>query len=223
MNIIAISGLAGSGKDTVAGYLLENEGFVSIAFADPLKRFASEIWGFTNTQLWGPSENRSLPDKRYKTENSEFLTPRKVLQYIGNDCVRTLDKDVWIRYGINIAKRLLTEQGLCYSQIEGLQSYWKQTCQGEFDRIEGYPKNIKAVIITDCRYVNELNAIKENGGKLIRIKKPGAGLKGVFGKHQSESEMSELSENIFDYIINNIGTLEDLKKRVNEIVDDMYS
>ena len=56
MKLLGICGKAGSGKDTAAAYLIEKHGFVKLAFADPLKRFAKGVFGFTSEQLWGPSE-----------------------------------------------------------------------------------------------------------------------------------------------------------------------
>lgn len=63
--IVGLSGQAGSGKDTVADFLVEHHGFVKIALADPIKRAAMEWWDFTEEQLWGPSSERNKPDKRY--------------------------------------------------------------------------------------------------------------------------------------------------------------
>lgn len=58
-------GTAGSGKDTLADLLRDNDKFVKIALADPLKRIARDVYDFTDEQLWGPSANRNEPDKRY--------------------------------------------------------------------------------------------------------------------------------------------------------------
>lgn len=54
----------GSGKDTIAYYLVSKRGFVKMANADLLKRVAQSAFGFTDDQLWGPSELRNAPDKR---------------------------------------------------------------------------------------------------------------------------------------------------------------
>lgn len=198
MNIIGISGLAGSGKDTIAKILLKNDKFISLAFADPIKRFAADIWSFSEEQLWGASQNRNSYDLRYPMGDNDFLTPRKVLQYIGNDCARTLDESVWIRYALKLSNRLLTEDGLDYTFNGGLVNN---------------PNNskFKCVVITDCRYHNEMIAIKQNGGKLIKVIRPGAGLSGDFASHRSETEMSTIDSQIFDFIINNSGTLQDLE------------
>ncbi len=73
--IIAVSGLtednqgnkgsAGAGKTEVAKHLVEKHGFVEIAFADEIKRICMRLWDFTEEQLWGPSELRSVLDERY--------------------------------------------------------------------------------------------------------------------------------------------------------------
>jgi hypothetical protein len=63
--IIGIAGAAGSGKDTVAGLVGQYVKTVSIAQADSMKRFARDVFGFTETQLWGPSECRNAPDERF--------------------------------------------------------------------------------------------------------------------------------------------------------------
>lgn len=71
--IIILSGKAGSGKDTVAA-MLAGYGMQPIAMADPMKRIAQLLFGFTEEQLWGSSEARNAPvgiDRDIFTENFE--------------------------------------------------------------------------------------------------------------------------------------------------------
>lgn len=63
--IIGLCGNAGVGKDAVADFLVRNHGFVKVALADPLKRICQDVYGFTDEQLWGSSEKRNAPDKRW--------------------------------------------------------------------------------------------------------------------------------------------------------------
>jgi hypothetical protein len=72
--IIGLCGPAGSGKDTAADFLVKNHGFVKVAFADPLKRICKDVFAFTDGQLWGPSEKRNAPDKRYP-RNDRYIYP----------------------------------------------------------------------------------------------------------------------------------------------------
>jgi hypothetical protein len=66
--LIGICGPAGSGKDTVAAIVARKLGGQTIALADPMKRFAQTIFGFSEEQLWGPSEMRNKPDPRWTPE-----------------------------------------------------------------------------------------------------------------------------------------------------------
>ena len=66
------------------------------------------------------------------------------------------------------------------------------------------------MVIPDCRFVNEFEAIKAAGGKLVRIKRTLAGLAGAAGKHVSETEQDSVPDSMFDVVICNSGTLEDL-------------
>lgn len=56
--IIGLSGRSGCGKDTAADVLVER-GWVKVALADPMKRLAMKIFGFTPHALWGPSKARN--------------------------------------------------------------------------------------------------------------------------------------------------------------------
>jgi hypothetical protein len=70
--LVAISGQAGAGKDTVADFLVKDHQFAKVSLADPLKRICKDIFDFSDQQLWGPSEMRNQPDKRYPREQHEF-------------------------------------------------------------------------------------------------------------------------------------------------------
>lgn len=66
--LILICGQAGSGKDTIASFLVKNHGAVAIAQADPMKRLGSKVFGFTEDALWGPSESRNAMNPVFSDE-----------------------------------------------------------------------------------------------------------------------------------------------------------
>ncbi len=65
MNILGISGQAGSGKDTASDYFVEHYGFVKMSLADPIKRLSANVFAFSYDQLWGPSDLRNKIDERF--------------------------------------------------------------------------------------------------------------------------------------------------------------
>jgi hypothetical protein len=69
-------------------------------------------------------------------------------------------------------------------------------------------------VIADVRFRNEANAIKEFGGQIWRIQRPG--VEAVNG-HVSEWEMDEYE---YDWAVSNDGTLEQLEYAVKTRCDD---
>lgn len=89
--LIGITGLAGSGKDTVADYLHSQYGFMKVAFADPLRLAASNIFGV---------DHRCFTDRKLKEEPHPDwgLSPRRLLQLLGNDAVKPVfGEEIWVK------------------------------------------------------------------------------------------------------------------------------
>ncbi len=95
MRLIALAGRAGSGKNTAAQMLGAHE----ISFAEPMKRFCQEVFAFSDSQVWGPSEERNRPDPRYNG-----LTARHALQTLGTEWGRACYSDVWAELGVRRAQ-----------------------------------------------------------------------------------------------------------------------
>lgn len=216
--IIGISGLACSGKDTTANFFVEDFGFVSISFADPIKRACADIFDWDEETLWGPSENRNKPDMRYLMEPSNafgaeedvYLTPRYALQRFGTEFGRHCYQDIWVEYGIRIAKKITTGRGVRYSKSKGVYIY------------DMAPSPVSGVVFPDCRFKNEIRLIKEADGVLIRIKRFGAGLEGDYAAHPSEAEQMSIPDSEFDFIIDNDGTIDDLRQKVRGVAEEMH-
>ncbi len=67
-------------------------------------------------------------------------------------------------------------------------------------------------IIPDARFANEINAIKSRGGVCIRVDRPEL----AEDNHNSEVEWRTLP---FDYVINNSGSLDDLRTQVQQMLE----
>jgi len=87
--ILGITGKAGSGKDTVANYLVRNHNFVKLHFADPLKDICRKLFRFSEEQLDGSAKENI--DPRYGQ------SPRWIMQQVGT-FFRNIYPSVWIDY-----------------------------------------------------------------------------------------------------------------------------
>jgi len=228
--------IAGAGKDEVAKRLMEKHKFTSIAWADPLKRYCQEVFGFSDEQLWGSSDVRVLPDTRYPRPKDrpldgsadvtvhalEYLTPRYALQTLGTGWGRNCYERVWVDYGVRQAKALMADNGLVYSPQLGVIPRHEQTSQGEFESIEGFPNPIGGVVFSDLRYFNEYYGVRDQGGKVMRVKRyvtTPFDMKGMDHTHSSERELLLWDDEKFDYVIDNLGTLHMLQLMVDTMVD----
>ncbi|MBU1767896.1 MAG: hypothetical protein KJ648_07330 [Candidatus Omnitrophica bacterium] len=216
MNIIGICGHAGSGKDTAADFLVA-KGYQKISLADPLKRICADVFRFSREQLWGPSENRNRQDMRYpyRYDKALGLTPRYALQRLGTEWGRDCYDDIWIEYAIRMARAVLEGEapggGFWYYRPE--MGLWGDGKAPKSDCPAG-------VVIPDVRFANEVAAIQQAGGRVIRLLRPrsdGAVRGGIPG-HASEAEQDRLPAELFHATIHNTGTLEDLKRDVLEVV-----
>jgi len=138
--IIGICGFIGSGKDTVADYLVNQYHFRRDSFANSLKDAVSQVFGWDRTMLEG--RTKKAREWREKVDpwwaerlGMPNLTPRWILQYWGTEvCRRGFHDDIWIA---------ALENKLRNSQDD--------------------------VVISDCRFPNEIASIKRAGGIVVRV------------------------------------------------------
>jgi hypothetical protein len=79
--LIGVAGVKGSGKDTIADYLVKKYGFHKRSFADPLKKACQCLFGFTDQQVNG--SDKEIPDDKWFG-----ITPRETMQFVGTDLFR---------------------------------------------------------------------------------------------------------------------------------------
>lgn len=207
MLVIGIAGRAGSGKDTVADMLREHHGFTVVGFADPLKRFMMDTFGFSERQLWGPSQNRNEPDHRWLKPDGTYLTPREALQTLATEWGRKLAPDFLVRYMQRILEMLAI--GTCtYRRTIGLAADMHATAPA-------------GIAIPDLRHDEEL-PLFDNGcrwnwtGQTWRVERPGNPdrMPAAFAGHPTEHGLTKP----LDLVIQNDGTLGKLQRRVDDCV-----
>lgn len=223
--IIALSGHAGCGKSSASDFICDAFDAVAIGQADPMKYIAAKVFGFSSDQLFGPSASRNAEDLRYPRPDSVrfawckdgrglgseehthgpecgdpvFLTPRHALQTLGS-WGRECFLDVWTNAAIKRARLLITDG---YDELHDQE----------------LPLTPSVVLITDVRYANEMQAIRNAGGRIIRIRRPGSGLSGEAAQHASETEQDAIPDSAFDGVIMNDGTLEQFRARTLAAID----
>jgi hypothetical protein len=104
--LLGLVGRMRSGKDTMAGYLIEDHGFRRLAFADALKSSILEIAPIVCEGGFGPIRLPELVDSIGWEETKAIPEARRLLQAYGV-AVRRLDPDFWIRIVMNEATSLL--------------------------------------------------------------------------------------------------------------------
>lgn len=209
--IIGVNGYAQSGKDTVGELIRQTDGsWVIKKWAGKLKTIASILTGLPvhlfedgdakNTYLG--SEWSTLSHNPLNTvtpfqdiEFVEMMSIRMFLQKLGTDAIRDgLHPNAW---------------------INALMSEYRK------DKFSGYVGDTRHEIdsskwiITDTRFPNEAKAIKDKGGFVIRVDRPGV--------QPINHHLSEISLNgwDFDYRIENSGTIEDLSVKVGVMIQTL--
>jgi hypothetical protein len=203
--IIGIVGFIGSGKDTVADYLVNFHQFRRESFANSLKAAVSQVFGWDRELLEGRTNQsriwRETKDEWWSKRLGCDVTPRWVLQYWGTEVVRKgFHDDMWVA---SLENRLRS--------------------------------STDDIVITDCRFPNEIKAIRNAGGKVVRIKRgpepewfndaksmnKGAtrNTSWALSKHRIDQLGVHASETAwvgqkFDVVLNNSGTIEELYQQI---------
>lgn len=108
--IIAFAGRKQSGKTTSAEFvsqLYHHTHKVKIYnFADPLKQdLCMNVLGLTQDQCYGDDKYKNEKVNCYWPNTNTQMTAREVMQYIGTDIFRKIQKNVWADATINKIKK----------------------------------------------------------------------------------------------------------------------
>ena len=209
--VIGITGWIGSGKDTIADYLVNFHQFRRDSFAGTLKDAVAAVFGWDREMLEGRTkEARQLREQvdTWWAERLEMphLTPRWVLQYWGTEvCRQGFHDSIWIA---SLENKLRNKTG--------------------------------NTVINDCRFPNEVDIIRKQGGKVVWVSRGplpewyNTALK----QHTTDlydqwmlEDANELMEqkypevhasehswvgSKFDYVVSNDGTVQDLYETIEK-------
>ena len=216
-NLIGISGKIGSGKDTVGNIIqMLTQGIDSntqiteyvngtniTGFDYQIKKFADTIKD--TVCMWIGCTREQLEDQEFKQKE------------LGEEwwyCVA--DDGSYIPYEQNLHKNKvvnlvkLTPRKLL--QLLGTEcgrqiihpNIWVNSLFADYKKDSNW-------IITDVRFPNEAQAIKDKGGIMIRINRP---LYRLDDQHPSETALDNYN---FDYVIENEGNIDELVQKIKQL------
>lgn len=206
--IIGVCGFIGTGKDTLADYLVNIHQFRRESFANTLKDATAAVFGWDRELLEGRTKQsrawREQRDEWWSNRLGREITPRWVLQYWGTEVFRQgFHDDIW---------------------IASLENKMRKTTDD--------------IVVSDCRFPNEINAIKRAGGKVIRVVRGpdpewydlaqavNAGPKHIqwstsktqLAKYNIHASETAWVGTEFDAVIDNNSSLDHLYSQVNDLV-----
>lgn len=222
--LIAISGVKGSGKDLASNMIqyclsvpkifrrywiykyfknIFPKKYKKLAFADPLKRMLSALLNIPVLRF----NDRDFKEM-YAIDIDTLNVSRDVFNNSLSDSkfnklIKNLDPEL-------VESKLTIRQLMQYFGTSIMRTFlgekvWINSTLRQCD---------KPTIISDCRFINEYEAIKKENGIVIYVSRPGC----WFGQHASEKEMEELlNNNKYDYVINNNGSIKDLFNKIKSI------
>ncbi|MDQ1260603.1 MAG: hypothetical protein QG643_2429 [Pseudomonadota bacterium] len=204
-HLIGLCGYAGAGKDTVADLLVTHAGFRKLAFADALKAEITEAF-HVEPLVFIRSELKTRPlgelalsrttERGYvdavlrhmattlpagfavNEELTRPRTPRETMQLWGTEYRRAHDDQYWTR---KVAQRI----------------YYYTNDLGEHN-----------LVVTDCRFANEVDALRTMGGLLWQVRRPGVD---AGGPHSSATDGSDYAP---DAVISNSHDIKHLQQLV---------
>lgn len=200
--IIGICGLINSGKDTIADYLVNIHRFRRDSFAASLKDAVSSVFGWNREML----EGRSRSSREWREQVDSWWAKRLNIPNL-------TPRWVLQNWGTEVLRQGFHED------------IWVASLEYKLSQTQD------DVVISDCRFSNEILALRNNGGCVIRVVRgpephwwsTAVNNPNIMPDLYSDIHISEWSwaQTKFDRVIENDGTLDQLYNCVNDLVRDL--
>ena len=193
--LIGICGFKSSGKDTIADYLIKEHGFIRLSFASAVKDIISIMFGWPRDKLEGLTKE----DREWREQ-----------------------VDYWWAKTLNIPE-LSPRYAMQYIATDVFRNHfhhdiWVKIVENQLQKYEN-------VVISDCRFENEINMILQLHGKIIQVHRnlPNWFYSYRKGENPDEVKMIHSSELEWirchmDYEIENNGTIDELHNKIKDIM-----
>jgi hypothetical protein len=212
VEIVGIIGFKGSGKDTAGDYLVRHHGFQRDSFAKPLKDVVASVFGWERSLMEG-----ATPDSRAWRETPDPWWEAR------------LD---WRNHpGFQLSRRFTPRVAMQYLGTDVLRTHFHDSVW--IMSLESRIRDKEKIVLTDCRFPNEINLVRQLGGPVFRIKRgpepdwyPTA-YQAALGHQAFQEEMATLGIHSsewaclaepIDAVIENNGTIPDLEANTECLV-----
>jgi hypothetical protein len=210
--IVGVCGLIGAGKDTIADYLVNIHQFRRESFANTLKDAVSAVFGWDRELL----EGRTKHSRAWREQVDPWWAARLGMP----DLTPRWVLQYW---GTEVVRRGFHDD----TWIASLENKLRKTTDD--------------VVISDCRFPNEIAAIKRAGGVVVRVRRGPdpewyslaetvnsgpQNMSWTTSKIELEKHAIHASETAwigteFDAVIDNNASMDHLYAQVNDLVQDL--
>jgi hypothetical protein len=183
--IIGLSGRSGSGKDEVADHLVRRYGYRKIAIADPIREEASAfLRDALELGAWGMFDATTIPlPGHFSVVIDAFI------------------KAIWDKPTSPEVRVFLQWFGTYRRDQDPL--YWIKLLTPRITN--------GLIVISDVRLPLEIDKIREAGGEIWDVYRPGTPSVGI-ANHDTEKYLDDI---VGDKTIDNVSTLEDLFRKID--------
>ncbi len=140
--VLGIAGRKGTGKTTLAK-ALEEQGWIRLAFADPVKELALTLdpWVITSDEdgdRWRLSEEVAAWGWDIAKQNDEV---RRILQVVGTELGRAFDTNIWINKMAERVYRLPSDAKVVIDDVRFINecNWIRHAMHGKVVRLNGKP------------------------------------------------------------------------------------
>ncbi len=161
-------------RQILAGYKVEE-----MALAEPLKDFCIDFFDVPRESVYGSDEQKNTPLQSWDWS-------------LVNQTLRT-------KYNKNIADPLSGRELLQIVGTDVFRQNFNQDIWVEllFRRVRN--SNANVIVVSDVRFENEFYAVKQNGGRIIRLYRDMEITESI--KHSSETGLDQIPDSLCDHVI----------------------
>jgi hypothetical protein len=203
--IVGVCGFIGAGKDTIADYLVNFHGYRRESFANSLKDAVSCVFGWDRIML----EGRTAQAREWREQVDPWWAERLHMPDL-------TPRWVLQQWGTEVCRRGFHDD------------IWIASLE---NKLRNSTDNI---VISDCRFPNEIKSIKAAGGVVVRVVRGpepdwyNLALEENLNKsHEANVKLANLKVHVsetawvgtdFDAVLDNNGTLDQLYQQVQDLI-----